>query len=162
MDFELQRPDHIQEEPWAAIQQHRLRLELAWRSSDRPAVVGAAKELIESVAGAVLVATEQTIGDRADYSDRVNAAHKALARQAGQDVSQSPEIRSIAQSARTIADGATTTNDDSRTIVRRIDARPRSSSASAEHAGADNLPWEWMGVWQGKLRGFAMGRVGIW
>jgi hypothetical protein len=103
MDFELQRPDHIQEEPWAAIQQHRLRLELAWHSSDRPAVVGAAKELIECVAGAVLVATEQTIGDRADYSDRVNAAHKALARQAGQDVSQSPEIRSITQSARTIA-----------------------------------------------------------
>jgi hypothetical protein len=103
MDFELLRPDHVQEEPWAAIQRHRLRLEVAWRSSDRPAVVGAAKELIECVARAVLVATEQTIGDRADYAERVNAAHKALARQAGQDVSQSPEIRSIAQSARTIA-----------------------------------------------------------
>jgi hypothetical protein len=87
----------------AAIQQHRLRLEAAWLSGDSPAVLGAAKELIESVAGAVLVATEQTIGDKADYAERVNAAHKALSRQAGQGVSLSPEIRSIARSARTIA-----------------------------------------------------------
>lgn len=103
MNFDLVRPDQLDDELWSAIQQHRLRLEAAWRSSDRPAVVGAAKELIESVAGAVLIATEQTIGDRAEYAERVNAAHRALARQAGQDVSQSPEIRSIAQSARTIA-----------------------------------------------------------
>jgi hypothetical protein len=103
MDFELARPDHVDQTTWDAIQQHRLRLEMAWNLGDRPAVVGAAKELIECVSSAVLVATEETIGDRAEYADRVNAAHKALARQPGQDVSQSPEIRSIAQSARTIA-----------------------------------------------------------
>src|SRR3954463_8974426 len=56
MDYGLQRPDHVPDELWTAVERHRDRLKRAVSADDRPLVVGSAKDLIECVARAVLEA----------------------------------------------------------------------------------------------------------
>jgi hypothetical protein len=98
--LELRRPDHLEEEAWEAIQVHARRLEDAQNVSDAGWVIGCAKDLIECVARVVLDAKGVPLSGTADFGEAVNAAHVALERQPGRDVSMSPDIRSIASSAK--------------------------------------------------------------
>jgi hypothetical protein len=100
MPLDFRRPDHLENEAWDAIQVHVRRLEGAQNSSDAGWVIGSAKDLIECVARVVLDAKGVSLSGTADFDEAVNAAHVALQRQPGQDVSMSPDIRAIASSAR--------------------------------------------------------------
>src|SRR5437764_2236384 len=98
--MELRRPDHLEDDAWEAIQIHARRLEVAQTSADAGWVIGCAKDLIECVARVVLDAKGVPLYGTADFDDAVNAAHLALERQPGRDVSMSPDIRAIASSAK--------------------------------------------------------------
>jgi hypothetical protein len=56
--------------------------------------------LIECVARVVLDAKGVSLSGAADFDEAVIAAHVALERQPGRDVSMSPDIRAIASSAK--------------------------------------------------------------
>lgn len=98
--MELRRPDHLEDDAWEAIQIHARRLEGAQTSADAGWVIGCAKDLIECVARVVLDAKGVPLSGTADFDEAVNAAHLALERQPGRDVSMSPDIRAIASSAK--------------------------------------------------------------
>jgi abortive infection Abi-like protein len=98
--MELRRPDHLEDDAWEAIQVHARRLEGAQTSADAGWVIGCAKDLIECVARVVLDAKGVPLSGSADFDEAVNAAHLALERQPGRDVSMSPDIRAIASSAK--------------------------------------------------------------
>jgi len=49
MDWTISRRPGVDEANWAAIEEHRARLERAQRDSDWTLMVGAAKELAETV-----------------------------------------------------------------------------------------------------------------
>lgn len=85
---------------------------------------------------AVAVAYERRLSELADREEESWSQVDALIqeRNATSYTIAASLLDELAESAAG-PDGATTTNDDSRTFVRRIDARPRSSSASTEHAG---------------------------
>jgi hypothetical protein len=68
----------------------------------RVPVIGCAKDLIKSVARVVLDAKGTVIADVADFDEAVNAAHIALARQPGRNVSMLPEIRRVSEPCGTI------------------------------------------------------------
>ena len=97
---DLRRPDHLEDEAWEAIQVHVRRLEGAQTSADAGWVIGCSKDLIECVARVVLDAKGVSLAGTADFDEAVNAAHMALERQPGRDVSMSPDIRAIAGSAK--------------------------------------------------------------
>jgi len=100
VSLELRRPAHLEDEAWKAIQVHARRLETAKDSSDAGWVIGCAKDLIECVARVVVDAKGLPLSGTADFDEAINAAHVALERQPGQDVSMSPDIRAIASSAK--------------------------------------------------------------
>jgi hypothetical protein len=100
MRVDLNRPDHVDDETWAAIETHNARFAMALSSNDRPWVIGAGKELVECVARVVLDAKSVTVGSNADFDKVVNEAHIALERQPGPDVSMSPDVKAIAGSAK--------------------------------------------------------------
>ena len=101
--FELTRPLHLDDGLWESISSYRARFALACQSDDRPQIVGAGRDLIECVARCVLAATGETLGDHVKFPSLIDAAHKALNRQGGRDVSQSEEVKAIASAARAIA-----------------------------------------------------------
>lgn len=101
--YDLQRPDHIDDLAWDAIELGRDRLQRAWEIEDYSEVVGKAKDIVETVAKVVVAATEGTISDSTDYASVVKSAMKSLRRQPGTDLSQDQELRAMAQAAQTIA-----------------------------------------------------------
>lgn len=103
MSFELVRPEHLSTESWEAIESYRTRLASAAAGDDRPAVVGAAKELIECVARCVLDATENPLGDSAKFNNLVHVAQKTLERVAGKGIGTWDEVGIIAGAAQSIA-----------------------------------------------------------
>jgi len=98
---ELARPSHLPDEQWAAIDACRVRLWSALETDDRPAALGSAKELVESVARSVLHITGNTLGSGTSYAQVVSTAHRILGMHPG--AMTNPDIRPIAQSAQTIA-----------------------------------------------------------
>src|SRR6185437_4663417 len=92
-------------EAWAAIELHADRVGRALAAQDAPLTIGSAKELIESVARVVLDAKGIILPSNADFDSVINRAHVAMERQPGQDVSMSPEVRTIASSAKKIVIG---------------------------------------------------------
>jgi hypothetical protein len=98
--LDLRRPDHLEDDAWEAIQVPVRRLDGAQTSADAGWVIGCAKDLIECVARVVLDAKGLPLSGTADFDEAVDAAHVALERQPGRDVSMSPDIRSIAGSAK--------------------------------------------------------------
>lgn len=103
MTHELARPDHLNDQSWASVESYRRRFADASASNDRPAVIGAAKDLIECIARCVLDATEQPLGDSAKFPKLIYEAQKALKRVAGPDIGVSEEVKAIANAAQTIA-----------------------------------------------------------
>lgn len=101
--FQLDRPEHLDDSAWAAVDAARVRLQLAWDLQDLPEVIGKAKELVETVAKVVVVSMEGTVAESADFSPIVKAAQKSLKRQPGTDLAQDQNLRAIAQAAQTIA-----------------------------------------------------------
>ncbi len=98
----MKRPDHLEDEAWQSIEVHASRFEMARRSADAGWAIGSAKDLVECVARVVLDAKGVVIPANADFDESVNAAHHALERQPGRDVSMSSDIRAIASSAKKI------------------------------------------------------------
>ena len=103
--FELSRPDHVDDDSWDAVTLARSRVRIAWESEDFPEVIGKAKELVETIARVVVVATEGTVGDTAEFSTLVSTAQKQLARAPGDDTSQDQNLRAIANGARSLVTG---------------------------------------------------------
>src|SRR3712207_2408509 len=100
--FELLCPDGLPASTWAAIDYNRGRLVTAVEADDRPAIIGAAKELTESVGRSVLAATEQQIGDSEDFPAIIKTAFRALDRVPGQGTSASEPVRGIVGAAHSI------------------------------------------------------------
>jgi hypothetical protein len=100
--FELLCPDGLPASTWAAIDYNRGRLVAAVEADDRPAVIGAAKELTESVGRSVLAATERQIGDSEDFPAIISAAYKALDRVPGEGTSASEPVRGIVGASQAI------------------------------------------------------------
>jgi Abortive infection C-terminus len=100
--LELKRPDHLEDEAWKSIEVHVSRFEMARLSDDAGWAIGSAKDLVECVARVVLDAKGVVVPANADFDESVNAAHLALERQPGRDVSMSSDIRAIASSAKKI------------------------------------------------------------
>jgi hypothetical protein len=103
MAYELTRPDHLDDGAWAAIESYRRRFEDAAAANDRPAVAGAAKDLIECIARCVLDATENPLGDSVKFPKLIYEAPKALKRVVGPDIGISEEVKAIANAAQAIA-----------------------------------------------------------
>lgn len=101
--FQIDRPEHLDDVAWAALDAARLRLQRAWDFQDLPDVIGKAKELVETVAKVAVVSVEGTVADSADFMPTVKAAQKSLKRQPGVDLAQDENLRAIAQGAQTIA-----------------------------------------------------------
>lgn len=101
--FELERPDHVEDPAWEAVEVARNRLSEAWDRRDCTDVVGKAKELVETIAKVVLTEAGDTVGDSADYPRVVKNAHSVLKRQPGPDLSSSSELKGMAQAAQTLA-----------------------------------------------------------
>jgi Abortive infection C-terminus len=103
MSSELSRPDHLADESWTAIESYLSRFASASAGDDRPAMIGAAKDLIECIARCVLNATENAVGDSVKFPTLIHEAQKALKRVASPDIGVSEEVRAIARAAQTIA-----------------------------------------------------------
>jgi len=108
VSYELIRPDHLDDTSWAAIESYRSRFENAIADVDRPAIIGAAKDLIECIARCVLNATEAPLGDSAKVPKVIYEAQKALNRVAGPDIGASDEVNTIAKAAQAIATSVNT------------------------------------------------------
>jgi len=81
---------------------HEERLDQAVERADGSAIVGAAKELCECVAGVVCAALAQTVSTADDFGKLILAAHAALDRRPGHGAAAEASVRSIAQASRTI------------------------------------------------------------
>jgi hypothetical protein len=99
----LDRPGHLSQQVWDAIEVHRQRVTNAMALSDFPLTIGSAKELIESVARVVIEAAgTEVVASNADFDKVVNQAHAVLERQPGSNVTMNPDVRDIASSAKKI------------------------------------------------------------
>lgn len=112
MSYELSYPEHLAPESREAIESYRKRLADAAVADDRPAVVGAAKDLVECVARCVLDATENSLGNGVKFPKLVHGAQRALERVAGRDVGTSDEVRVIAGAAQNIATNVNTVRNE--------------------------------------------------
>jgi hypothetical protein len=102
VDYNIKRPDHLEDDAWDAVQVHLTRFDNARNFGDAGWLIGMAKDLVECVARVVLDAKGIVLPAVADFDEAVNKAHVALERQPGLDVSMSSDIRAIASSAKKI------------------------------------------------------------
>jgi hypothetical protein len=72
-------------------------------AGDRGQAVGSAKDLVETLARIVLTIGGDAVPANAPYQSVVTSAHKALDRQPGVGLTRSEPLRTVAQSAKTIA-----------------------------------------------------------
>ena len=100
----LARPAGLGEGEWAAITEAESRLLRAQSGSDAPLTVGCAKDLCETIAK-VVIAERGGIASGDDLPDLVNAAHKLLAFQPGEDIANDPDSRQIAAGLKSIVLG---------------------------------------------------------
>lgn len=101
--FQIDRPDHLDDRAWAAVEAARVRLKAAWDLRDLPEVIGKAKELVETVAKVVVASVEGAVTDASDFAPTVKAAHRSLKRQPGPDLAHDEQVRAIAQGVQTVA-----------------------------------------------------------
>lgn len=98
----LRRPEGVSDQHWEAIEAHEARLDGAVQRADFSGVVGAAKELCESVARVVCAERAQTLSMSEDFNKTILTAHVALDRQPGRGAAVEASVREIAQTARTM------------------------------------------------------------
>lgn len=113
---------------------HRDRLVRALEATDRPAAVGASKELVECIARVVLEATGATLGDEAKFPAVVDAAQKQLGMRPV-DLGNDQAVRAIAQSAATMVKRVNELRNDVGTGHGR--ARMPEVTDAAERAAVD-------------------------
>ncbi|MFE2849947.1 abortive infection family protein [Streptomyces lavendulae] len=99
----LTRPKRITSGHWAAIDDAYQRLGRAVESEDFAHVVGAAKELTESVARVTLEANGEVYADNAPYSKLLSAAHSIVAHAAKPNLAPNDVLRAIPDNARKMA-----------------------------------------------------------
>lgn len=97
---DLDVPAEIDPQAAAAIRAHLTRLGEARDRGDLSAVVGCAKELVESVARTVLDARGQVLSNNASFQDLVGEAHRQIDRQPAEGAASDPSVRKMAQSAK--------------------------------------------------------------
>lgn len=131
---ELVKPAHLDEDTWVVIQVHRDRIARAIDAGDRPAVVGASKDLVECIARVVLEVTGATMGDEAKFGATVDAAQKQLGVRPV-DLGNDPAVRAIAQSAATMVKRVNELRNDVGTGHGR--ARMPEIADAAEQAAVD-------------------------
>ena len=102
---EIEIPDELDPEAAAAIQSHVDRLLAAQGREDLSDVVGCAKELAESVARVILTVRGNPVGDGTKFNTLVKEAHSAIDRQPGVGLATDPEVRNMAQAAKSLVDG---------------------------------------------------------
>lgn len=98
-EFVLVQPPGLEQSSWAAISSYAERLRIGLRGDDRELAVGSAKELVESVARAVLVARGDTAASKTDYLEVLKPAHAALEYQPGPGLTNDAAVRGIASAA---------------------------------------------------------------
>lgn len=98
----LQRPKDLSDDHWASIELHEKRLDAAVERGDRGHIIGAAKELCESVAAVICAEMAQTVSTGDDFGRLISTAHEALDRRPGYGAATEESIRLMSQSARTI------------------------------------------------------------
>lgn len=103
MDLELPRPEYIDDDSWRSIEAHHQRLLRAVDAEDRPQAIGSMKDLIETISKVILTLRGEVIERAVDFHEVVGRAQGAIERQPGQGLAQAEPIRSISQSALTIA-----------------------------------------------------------
>ncbi|GAA1955219.1 hypothetical protein GCM10009798_13060 [Nocardioides panacihumi] len=101
--FDIKRPDHLDDEAWAAVSVARDRLSWAWQLDDGSDVIGRAKDLIETVAKVVLMAVDGTADDKMDLQPLLKKAQAALKFQPGPGLSHDEGVRAVAQAVQTMA-----------------------------------------------------------
>lgn len=102
MTINLQRPLGLENDTWAAVEEHIGRLQRAEGAGDRALVIGSAKDLVETIAKIVLDSHGETVPSNADLPSTLTKAHAALGRLPGQGPASTPPIQNIAQGAKTI------------------------------------------------------------
>jgi len=100
---ELGRPRGLDDDTWRAIQQSADRLERVQVDKDHALVVGAAKELVETIAKVVLTTRGETVASGAKMNEVVSRAHTSLDRQPGPDLARDSATRQMADGAKRIA-----------------------------------------------------------
>lgn len=76
----LMHPVGLAADSWAVIWDAEQRLTRAEATGDRPLIVGCAKEMVEAVAKAVVVARQGTPGAGIKFGSLITQAHQALDR----------------------------------------------------------------------------------
>lgn len=99
----LERPDGVSDAAWEFIEATQQRLARAIEFRDYPQALGAAKELVESVAKTVLTTRGQVVAKNIEFPDCITAAHKSLERLPGPGLNTEQTLRNLAQGAKTIA-----------------------------------------------------------
>jgi hypothetical protein len=103
MDLDLQRPDYIDDDSWESIEAYHARLIRAVEAEDKPQAIGSMKDLIETISKVILTLRGEVIERAADFHEVARRAQAAIERQPGHGLAQAEPIRSISQSALTIA-----------------------------------------------------------
>jgi hypothetical protein len=98
----LQRPEGLGEAEWEAIGEAEERLLRAKAAGDQPLIVGSSKELCEAIAKVVISARGSLAAATADLPELVTNAHKLLEFQPGEGLATEPNVRTIAQSLKSI------------------------------------------------------------
>jgi hypothetical protein len=81
MTFDLDRPRGLDDDNWAAVQAYAGRVERAQRESDLEHMIGAAKDLVESIAKIVVAeAGGEVVPSNMDLPDLLAKAHVAMRR----------------------------------------------------------------------------------
>ncbi len=101
----LEKPDGIGDDEWRAIQDAEARLLHAKEIADLPLVVGAAKELCETLAKVVIAERGGVATTATDYPELITSAHRILEYQPGEGLATDPEPRKIAQGLKTLVIG---------------------------------------------------------
>ncbi|MEV8533238.1 abortive infection family protein [Streptomyces sp. NPDC051211] len=99
----LPRPERVQSGHWDAISDAYQRVGRAVEAEDFALVVGAAKELTESVARVTIAANGEVYADNASYSALLSAAHRIVAHAIRENLPPNDVLRAIPDNARKMA-----------------------------------------------------------
>ena len=67
----LDRPEHLDDDSWRAVEEARGRVHFARQMGDLSEVVGKSKELVETVARVVILSTAGTVNEKLDFQPTV-------------------------------------------------------------------------------------------